>query len=707
MAQKKIAVLGGGIGSITAVYKLTEDPNWQSLYDITVYQVGWRLGGKCASGRNAALGQRIEEHGLHLWFGFYDNAFNLIQRCYEENKRPPGTPLATWNEAFNGYDFISLEEETKDGWQHWPFTLESNNMQPGYGDAHPTKGEYIYKMLEWLKIIHENYHPQKTAAVQSNIEDHAQSKHMWHIRTLLQNWVREGEEAFNDAGGYILHGALNVASAANHGLLKQVLSKFIEWLEWIGKDLFDIDSELRRLFVLADITVTTITGMIEDDVINKGFNIINNYDYREWLQKHGAANITINSAVVQAVYGLVFGGKDQYTFEAGTALRGLLRMALTYKGHVYYRMMAGMGDVVLTPFYEVLSKRGVKFEFFSKISNIALTPDKKNIEAVEIDIQATLKPWYKTYNPLVDVNGLPCWPTVPNYDQLVEGDELQKQNVNLESYYSTWQPVAKKTLNWQTDFDQVILGISIGALPAVASELIQHNVQWQNMINTVIPIPTIAFQLWLKSSINQMQWPYTAKGLALLGSYQEPYDTWADMSDLINKEAWPEGYTPQNIAYFCGPTPQLFADEIMQNARTANFGNTAFPDKQYKVAYDNALEYLQTLTASIWPGIWQNRTTFDFDQLIDLANRPGQQRFDAQFFRANIDPTELYVMSFTNSSQYRLKTDQNGYDNLYITGDWIDNGFNAGCVEATVMSGLQTARAISGVHFDIPGENDS
>ena len=84
----------------------------------------------------------------------------------------------------------------------------------------------------------------------------------------------------------------------------------------------------------------------------------------------------------------------------------------------------------------------------------------------------------------------------------------------------------------------------------------------------------------------------------------------------------------------------------------------------------------------------------------------GQARFEAQFFRANIDPTELYVMSFTNSSQFRLKTDQTGFNNLYITGDWIDNGFNAGCIEATVMAGLQTARAISGIHFDIPGEND-
>ena len=91
MAIQKIAVLGGGMGSLTSVFKLTSDPEWQSKYEITVYQMGWRLGGKGASGRNGSIGERIEEHGLHLWFGFYDNAFNLIQQVYLANNREPGT----------------------------------------------------------------------------------------------------------------------------------------------------------------------------------------------------------------------------------------------------------------------------------------------------------------------------------------------------------------------------------------------------------------------------------------------------------------------------------------------------------------------------------------------------------------------------------------------------------------------------------------
>ena len=81
--KKQIAVLGGGAASLFAVWDLVHsDPH---AYDITVYQMGWRLGGKGASGRNAKLGNRIEEHGLHLMFGFYENVFRVIREAYGEH----------------------------------------------------------------------------------------------------------------------------------------------------------------------------------------------------------------------------------------------------------------------------------------------------------------------------------------------------------------------------------------------------------------------------------------------------------------------------------------------------------------------------------------------------------------------------------------------------------------------------------------------
>ena len=63
----KVAILGGGVGGMTAAFELTATPELRERYDVTLYQLGWRLGGKGASGRNARAHDRIEEHGLHVW----------------------------------------------------------------------------------------------------------------------------------------------------------------------------------------------------------------------------------------------------------------------------------------------------------------------------------------------------------------------------------------------------------------------------------------------------------------------------------------------------------------------------------------------------------------------------------------------------------------------------------------------------------------
>ena len=78
---RRIAILGGGVSGLAAAMRLTEDPEWKTKYEVTLYQMGWRLGGKCASGRSGP-GNRIEEHGIHIWLGFYENAFRMIQQAY-------------------------------------------------------------------------------------------------------------------------------------------------------------------------------------------------------------------------------------------------------------------------------------------------------------------------------------------------------------------------------------------------------------------------------------------------------------------------------------------------------------------------------------------------------------------------------------------------------------------------------------------------
>src|SRR5258708_1908468 len=130
-ARTKVAIFGGGPAGVAAAFELTATTELRDRYEVTLYTLGWRLGGKCASGRNADLGQRIEEHGLHVWFGFYDNAFALMQRTYAELNRPPGAPLARWNDALQPSDEILLCERWHDDWVPHRFSPPHNPLIPG------------------------------------------------------------------------------------------------------------------------------------------------------------------------------------------------------------------------------------------------------------------------------------------------------------------------------------------------------------------------------------------------------------------------------------------------------------------------------------------------------------------------------------------------------------------------------------------------
>src|SRR4029453_4037182 len=103
----RVAILGGGMAGLAAAWRLSEPASGAS--EVTVYQRGWRLGGKGASSRG--IHGRIEEHGLHVWLGYYENAFPLVRACYEELDRPsrrPDAPIATWEQAFRSASTIGL-----------------------------------------------------------------------------------------------------------------------------------------------------------------------------------------------------------------------------------------------------------------------------------------------------------------------------------------------------------------------------------------------------------------------------------------------------------------------------------------------------------------------------------------------------------------------------------------------------------------------
>jgi uncharacterized protein with NAD-binding domain and iron-sulfur cluster len=140
--KSRIAILGGGVGSLAAAFDLTEvDPDGE-LYDITIYQVGWRLGGKGAVGWTCKdcptptfEDQQVQlEHGLHVWAGFYDNAFDLLQRCYAAHDRP----YPSYLDAFTPMNRCWVMDDGTGAWERWELDVPPNRRIPGISRLPPS-----------------------------------------------------------------------------------------------------------------------------------------------------------------------------------------------------------------------------------------------------------------------------------------------------------------------------------------------------------------------------------------------------------------------------------------------------------------------------------------------------------------------------------------------------------------------------------------
>jgi hypothetical protein len=107
--------------------------------------------------------------------------------------------------------------------------------------------------------------------------------------------------------------------------------------------------------------------------------------------------------------------------------------------------------------------------------------------------------------------------------------------------------------------------------------------------------------------------------------------------------------------------------------------------------------------------LWSKAGTgadFQWNLLHVVRPATGQDRFDQQFWRANISPGERYVLSLPNTLQYRLEPGNSGYSNLFLAGDWTKAlEVNVGAVEVAAMSGLAAASALSGVNIPISYAN--
>jgi uncharacterized protein with NAD-binding domain and iron-sulfur cluster len=318
-----------------------------------------------------------------------------------------------------------------------------------------------------------------------------------------------------------------------------------------------------------------------------------------------------------------------------------------------------------------LRRRGVRFEFFHRVDGLHLDADRHAVDAITIGRQVRLSDGIEDYQPLTTVRGLPVFPDRPLADQL---SPTTDGHAGFESHFGERADAETRVLRRGTDFDHVVLAVSVGIIPVIAPELIADRSEWLEMTTQVRTVATQAFQIWLRPTESELGWHHPG---STVSAYRRPFETWASMPQTLWAEDWPEADRPGAVAYFCGsldaPWP---SDEPVEDYLRRLRGQV----------HADADAHMDRNLGLFFPAAFSGDGSGGFDRRL-LAGR---------HVSVNIDPSDRYVQSVPGSDRCRLRPDESGYENLVLAGDWTDSGMNAGCIEAAVMSGLEAANALLG-----------
>jgi uncharacterized protein with NAD-binding domain and iron-sulfur cluster len=685
------------MGALATAFELTEG-HWADRFErITVYQRGWRLGGKGASSRGP--NGRIEEHGLHVLLGYYDHTFDVMRRCYEaldRQRADPSCPIRKWEDAVVPSNLVGVVDRHDGGWEPWVATFSPVTGRPGRGQERATASaplavadlvvRSLRLLIDFLASLPIS-EPRRGGSIGFSTSPTAPAGRAAapaaSMAAVVQGAALIGLTLPLSWAERVLRQATSFTGNRN---LERALPSLIEPVRLRLRAALRTHAAARRSYELVELVTANLFGIMVDGLLTRpeGFGAINHLDYREWLLGHGIEPAALESPILRGMYDLVFayeaGDPARPRFSAGLGLELATKMLLEYSGALFWKMQAGMGEVIFAPLYEVLRDRGVEFRFFHRVDALRLGADGRSIGAIDLGIQAELAEGVDAYDPLVRVKGLPCWPDAPLGAQLRTTDPLE--GVDLESFWSPRRDVGRCTLEAGKDFDTVVFAISLGMVPHVCGELLAASSAWRSMVDNVGTVATQALQLWLSEDEAALGWSGPS-GVTVSG-FVTPFDTWASMPHLLPAEDWPATDRPRTIAYFCSVLGT-------QGSRDG----AADAERETRAVRARARTFLDRDVATLWPAAVDGGG-FRWSVLCDgqpgTATGPG--RLDSQYWRANIDPSDLYVQSLPGTDQYRLQPGRTGFSNLAVAGDWTDNGLNAGCVEGATRSGQLAAEAV-------------
>jgi len=674
MTRQKVAILGGGMAGLAAAYELSKTSELRDRFEVTVYQMGWRLGGKCATGRSDE--GLIQEHGLHFWFGCYDNAFRMLKEVYQAWRPPAGSPLRAWTDALKPHQFTPLGDIRDGTFDSIPIAWPLYPGSPGDDWEHPSLAEMVAMLVDVISSL------------------------LRGPRSSVGGAPRDGDLPASFAGVRLESDQIRQSSGVPDASLASSTR--------LVSNLLAFKAELRSLRNLSRFAYESLVVLIAFakglvlDILLRGADrraVLNDIDFRDWLVSHGAERDVVQQCtLVRTFYDVAMqyleGDTSRPNFAASTAVVCCLRMVCTTRGSMIYRLELGMGEAVVAPIYEVLNDRGVRFEFFRKVKRLELSEDKQSIQTIHLSRQVNLKGG--TYAPTVKFKGVVCWPDHPLWDQIDQGNEIQ--DADFESHWCMQPAAASETLECHRDFDHVVLAISMGAFkklngePGLADELMAASPKFKVMTEKIGLIPTQAMELWCSRDLDQLGWQQQIPAAV---AWPPPFQIWADMSQTLRFETHPAD-GPKSVQYFCG----TYGTTLYQRPSS----DIGVPQRALAEVRGIALDWLSKWLPCFLPAVAHDGT-IDWNFLYVTNGAAGPQRFDGQYWRANIDPTECCPGSEAGSVGYRLRADESGCKNLYLAGCWVRTGANTTCVESAVMAGMQAARAICGSPVKIPGEH--
>jgi uncharacterized protein with NAD-binding domain and iron-sulfur cluster len=715
--RQRVAILGGGPAALAAMMDLSKYPE---RFQLTLYQVGWRLGGKCASGRgfssplpgaSGAGWLRNQEHGLHMALGFYENFFDLLRQAYDNLARPEGCPLRTWTDALAPRKCFTLEDRPwpgLGGWVDLPMGLPENSLIPGDRARHADASQGRPELLDGILGFVESLLHMATRIPLRPLEAVGQKLDLAVVRQVLEDLRQRGAAWVNDPGRFVtsLQKELHDQLQPLHRAVGESERASIETAHWpFLSELAALEMGLRF--------VCGIGALLEK---GQGFAAIDDLEFSAWLDQTLAFPMlpwTRSSAVLRACYVLPFayaaGDTQRPLLAAGPGARALLRILADYAGAVAYDFRAGMGECVIAPFYQTIKRRSpdARFEFFSRVRELRVSAGQ--ISEIHIGRQATTRGGAE-YNPLFVVDGMDCFPAVPFYEQLEQGDalkngrELAPCGYDLESSWTAWTDVATETLRLGEHFDLVIVAMPPPTLAALTRDLIAASPEWASMLKHVTGVPTIAAQLWLNESLDELGWSDErsgGEGPPLILSYARPLQAGADMSEVVAREPWSSTEpAPRSVLYLCDAM-QAPPGEPAPETR-----DSAYIRESREVAQRQSAFWVRESIGHLLPGLIDGAGNIRWDVFCSPLPARGQERLAAQYYRGNTSPSERYITTFPGTVEHRLKPAPGIFENLYLAGDWTRNNIEIGSLEGAILSGRMAARAILGGSYALYGERD-